>query len=131
MYDAKMTITKAILHILALYLMGVIYCEQYRLISDLSGDANVLHSPYLSGLLVYYSITFMRRSELIVALDRREKKIVIYLAPLFVLLLACLNFVSANITLNLVISIIDAVIFPEFVLAFIFSFEPNTKQGYV
>ena len=119
------TIIQIVLIILSAYLTCIMYHEQFTIMVQLKGNQNILYNPYLNGLLVYYIITFMSKSKLIVPPVSKEKKILVYMAPVFVLTLAITNYISLNINSVQIVSIVNGIVFPEFLLGFIHIFEPN------
>ena len=117
---------RTILHVQAIFLMSVIFREQYVLITHLKGNEDT-RNTYLTGLFVYYAITFMHKSKLLTVPTEKNKKLLVYIAPLFVLLLSSANFILQNIDIDHIMCIINGVLFPEFMLTFIYTFEPNSK----
>ena len=123
------TCVKAIQHILGVYLIFSIFREQFLIVgSILPEDEIKLCNPYLSSLLTYYSVVFMNKSKLLIINDMRMRRILTYSAPAFILLVASLNLVGAITSVSQIFSVINGIIFPEFILTFIYLFEPNYSK---
>lgn len=111
-------------HLMAAFLLYVIYTEQYILTIRYTGNNNIMHSPYLSGLLIYYAVSLMYRSCIIAVKNEKQHKLIVHIAPLLVLVLACLSF-APDFSVGQIVLASKGIIFPEFVFAFIYAFEPN------
>jgi|GEM_PF-4144773 len=118
----KTIIVGLLQHIIVLLLMVTLFREQWLLSADTHGGGVGVFPVALGA---YYLVLMMRESKLLVVREEWLRKTIVFLAPISVLLLACANSANPMIDEGQFWSTLKSVVFPEFIIAFVYSFKPN------